>query len=164
MLREEGLGVAFFRSKFLTDNVKGIYTFTQDFNKVSTLIPPMTWAGKRAPLPATAFSVKRGMTADQLAWSGARDNSDGNYLLYNIYASDSYPVDINDARNLLLTRQRETVLTVPHKGKILYYAVTAVDRYGNESAAVMTKAGSGRQLKPIDFRRMILGNPQKSTK
>ena len=163
VLREEGLGITFFRSKFLTDNVKGIYTFTQDFNKTLALIPPMTWAGKRAPSPATVLNVKRGLTADQLAWSGARDNSGANYLLYNIYASDKYPVDVNDARNLLLARQRETTLNVPHKGRTLYYAVTAVDRYGNESSPTTSDDAAAKPRRPLDFRRMILGNPQKST-
>ena len=45
-------------------------------------------------------------------------------------------VDTNDPRLLIATRLRETRLTVPHTaGQTLYYAVTAIDRYGNESAA-----------------------------
>ncbi|MBR1389481.1 MAG: family 10 glycosylhydrolase [Prevotella sp.] len=162
VLREENLGITFFRSKFLTDNVKGIYTFTQDFNSTLSLIPPMKWTGKPAPLAATRLDVKRGMTADQLAWSGARDNSGANYLLYNVYVSDSYPVDIDDASNLLVARQRETVLSVPHKGRTLYYAVTAVDRYGNESAPIQSNLSSDKPHRQVDFRQLIMGNSPKS--
>lgn len=158
VLREENLGITFFRSKFLTDNVKGIYTFTQDFNSTLSLIPPMKWLGKPAPSAATRLDVKRGMTADQLSWSGARNNSGASYLLYNIYASDSYPVDINDASNLLVARQREAVLSVPHKGRLLYYAVTAVDRYGNESAPIQSIQTDGKSYRQVDFRQLIMGN------
>ena len=49
VLRDLGLGCTFFRSKFFTDNTKGIYDFTCDFNVTPALIPPMTWAGKQAP-------------------------------------------------------------------------------------------------------------------
>ena len=70
---------------------------------------------------------------------------------------------MNDARNLLLARQRETTLNVPHKGRTLYYAVTAVDRYGNESSPTTSDDAAAKPRRPLDFRRMILGNPQKST-
>ena len=164
VLRDLGLGCAFFRSKFFTDNTKGIYTFTQDFNAYPALIPPMTWAGRRAPLPSSSINLHRGVSYDFLSWTAARDLSGGDYLLYNIYASEEYPVDVNDARNLVATRCRQLSLNIPHKGRILHYAVTATDRYGNESMPQATIGTNVRKPKTIDFRKLIMGESLKKYK
>ena len=164
VLRNEGLGITFFRSKFLTDNVKGIYTFTKDFNQYPALIPPMSWTGKPAPSPVTSLHVSRGLQTDVLSWQGARDRSGAGYLVYNVYASDTYPVDTKDARNLLVTRQRESSVTVPHKGRALHYAVTATDRYGNESTPKLSTYTAVKDRKPIDFRELIIGRSNKKIK
>ena len=160
VVRDEGLGYTFFRSKFFTDNTKGIYTFTKDFNTYPALVPPMTWANKQAPSSVRNLDIKRGMTADQLSWSRAKDNSDGNYLVYHVYASESYPVDIDNAANLIATRLRGESLSVPHGGRALNYAVTASDRYGNESRAVFTPAINQGSHRKIDFRSLIMGKPK----
>ena len=160
VVRSEGLGYTFFRSKFFTDNTKGIYTFTKDFNTHPALVPPMTWASKQAPSSVRNLEVRRGMTADQLSWNGAKDNSGGDYLFYNIYASDTYPVDIDNAANLIATRQRGESLSIPHGGHALNYAVTAMDRYGNESRATFTPAASQGNHRKIDFRSLIMGKPK----
>ena len=164
VLRNEGLGITFFRSKFLTDNIKGIYTFTQDFNPYPALIPPMSWSGRQAPGPVRTLDVRRGMSNDQLSWRGARDHSGADYLLYNVYASEDYPVDTRDARNLIAVRQRGTMLTVPHKGRMLNYAVTVTDRYGNESSPKGSQAMTVRNRRPIDVRQLIIGNSDKKYK
>ncbi len=161
--REEGLGHCFFRSKFLTDNTKGLYTFTKDFNQNPALIPPMNWYGKRSPSASPRVSIQRGMTTDMFSWEQARDYSGGDYLLYNIYASTDYPVDINDNRNLISTRQRSNRITVKHDGRQLNYAVTAVDRYGNESLPAQTVKPDA-PLRKIDFRELIVGKPRKRSK
>ena len=163
VVRSEGLGYTFFRSKFFTDNTKGIYTFTKDFNTYPALIPPMTWANKQAPSSVRNLEIRRGMTADQLSWSQAKDNSDGDYLVYQVYASDTYPVDINDAANLIATRLRSVSLSVPHGGRTLNYAVTASDRYGNESRAAFTMATQQGGHRKIDFRSLIMGKPKART-
>jgi len=131
VLRQLGLGHTFFRSKFFTDNVKGIYDFGCRFDDTPTLIPPMTWAGKPAPKAPTALSLSDGC----LSWSGASDTSGAPYLLYNIYASKQYPVDTDNPHNLVATRLTATSLKVPEACN-LYYAVTAMNRYGMESAAI----------------------------
>lgn len=165
VLRDLGLGHTFFRSKFFTDNTKGIYDFTRDFNIVPALIPPMTWTGKQAPSAVAQLKIKRSMTADNISWQKAVDYSDGDYLLYNVYASESLPVDINNPENLIAVRQRELSITVPHKGRTLHYAVTAMNRYGLESKPVETAAT--RRLgssKPLNFQQMIIGNKLKKYK
>ena len=163
-LREQHLGVTFFRSKFLTDNVKGIYTFTKDFNENPALVPPMIWAGKRAPSTVGSLLIRRGIHNDHITWQPARDNSGGDYLLYHVYASENWPVDTRDAANLIATRLRDRELSVPHKGHTLHYAVTAVDRYGNESEPLQSMDRTGKTPKPIDFRLLIMGNSPKKYK
>ena len=165
VLRELGLGVTFFRSKFFTDNTKELYTFTQDFNLYPALIPPMTWASNRQPAAVGQLNIQRGMDNDLLTWTGSRSNTTtGEYLLYNIYASDTYPVDTHDARNLIATRLQGEALSVPHKGRTLHYAVTTTDRYGNESMPTMTRNTSSGNRKQIDFRQLIMGNKLKKYK
>ncbi len=164
VLRQLGLGYTFFRSKFFTDNTKGIYTFTRDFNITPALVPPMTWMGKRAPSPIGDLQVSRGMTADRLSWKKAIDHSDADYLLYNVYASETLPVDVGNPANLIVCRQRELSITVPHKGHTLYYAVTAMNRYGIESSPTSAPSAAARNIKPLDFRQLIIGNKSKKYK
>ncbi len=164
VLRELELGVTFFRSKFFTDNTKGLYTFTQDFNNYLTLIPPMDWCKKQAPSAVSELTFINGLTSDMLSWKAAEDHSGGDYLLYNIYASEHYPVDIQDAQNLIAARLRNCELTVPNNGKKLYYAVTATDRFGNESMPSETPADTIPVRKKIDFRALIMGKSLKKYK
>lgn len=165
VLRDLGLGCTFFRSKFFTDNTKGIYDFTCDFNVTPALIPPMTWVSKQAPSAVSRLQVKRGMSADIISWQKAIDNSGADYLLYNVYASDHQPVDVSNPQNLIAARQRELQITVPHKGRPLYYAVTAMNRYGQESEpASMQGVSSPRNSKPMDFRHLIIGDKLKKYK
>ena len=162
VLRQQGLGCTFFRSKFLTDNIKGVYTFTKDFNRTPALIPPMNWTGKAAPTAPLLFRVEQDKDADKLIWYGAKDRSGADYLTYNVYASYTYPVDTSDPGNLVSIRQRSQQLSVPHRGYTLYYAVTATDRYGNESAAIESPGPvkKVRFSRNIDIRKLIVGEPK----
>lgn len=48
--RQFGMGHAYFRSKFFTDNIKGIYDFaTDEFDTSPALVPAMTWIDSIAP-------------------------------------------------------------------------------------------------------------------
>ena len=128
--RQIGIGHCYFRSKFFTDNQKGIYDFGKRFDAVPALVPPMTWAGKPVPAAPTSLTID----GNTLYWQGAQDHSGGPYLLYNIYASKYFPVDINNSENIVATRVMASNLLVPSQG--LNYAVTAMDRYGQESTPV----------------------------
>ena len=131
--REEGLGgQAYFRNRFLLDNVKGIYDEVKDgFYTTSTLLPPMTWIDSIAPSAPTApiYDIQ-GDGRGRLAWEASKDNHDLP-VVYHLYASSTYPVDTNDAQNLHTTYLKGTETTVKEG---YYYAVTSADRYGNESA------------------------------
>ncbi len=134
VLRANGMGQAFFRSKFFTDDTKGIYRFSKDrFYQYPALVPPMTWEGERDVKSPENLSIKpNGKNATQISWSHTDDKGDG-MLYYNVYAARECPVDVSDARNLILPRTPLTSITVPHDAS-RHYAVTAMDRYGNESA------------------------------
>lgn len=131
VLRQCGLGHAFFRSKFFTDNIKGIYDFSAYFDSSPALIPAMTWESASAPSAPTCIKKKDGI----LSWNGARIKNDSPTLLYNIYASKNYPVDINDSKNLLFMKYENTSINT---NSDMYYAITAIDRYGNESNAIQS--------------------------
>jgi hypothetical protein len=105
----------------------------------------MSWLSSAAPTPPQHISLSQGM----LCWSGARDNSSGSYLLYNIYASEDFPVDITNAANLVRSRLQANQLQVPTDGR-MNYAVTAQDRFGQESpqaAQLLVNAGQSLRVK-----------------
>jgi len=123
VIRREGLGQCYFRSKFLTDNVKGIYDYVAIFNRQPALVPPMTWAGVPQPEPLTALHL----TKKGLLWWRPAESS---HLSYNVYASHQYPVDTSRPENLVAIHVKGDRLQVPTDR---YYAVCVVDRYGQES-------------------------------
>ena len=138
--RHIGMGHCFFRAKFLLDNTKGILHYASWFDRHPALVPPMTWTHNIAPTAPTKLTVSHTIHGDALSWSGAHDRSDGPYLTYNVYASSKSPVDTSNPQNLIAIRRPQQHLNIshssPHTSQFsLHYAVTAVDRYGNESEA-----------------------------
>ena len=126
-------GHAFFRNKFLLDNVKGILDEIQhEFYSTPALIPPMIWQDSIAPSAPTSPIYER-QTDDhvKLSWGTSKDNHDLP-VVYHLYASNTYPVDTNNAKNLMVTSIKENTITFPSSKK--YFAITSADRYGNESA------------------------------
>lgn len=142
--RRLGIGHAYFRSQFFTGNIKGIYDFAaNEFDNHPAFVPAMTWCSDAKPDAPEYLNAERLAYADHISWNEGKNNSDGDYLMYNIYASDEYPVDINDARNIVKSRVRGNSYTIKYDNMYRTaknYAVTAVDRYGNESDAIRTKA------------------------
>ena len=133
VLRQYHMGHTYFRSKFFTDDTKGIYQYARhQFDRYPALVPAMTWECGQKPIAPATLHVD--FAHSELKWSGAIDNRPAHQLFYNVYASDTYPVDINDARNLIATRLAKTSLKL-NLDETMYYAVTAMDRYGNESDA-----------------------------
>ena len=138
-LRSEGMGHAYFRSKFFTDDTKGIYTYARDnYCRYPSLVPPMTWASRHHPdMPSALTRTTTGDGVASLSWQ--HDERDTTMMMFNIYASSSYPVNTDDARNLVAIRRQSRQLLVPDNAD-LHYAVTATDRYGNESQPIQEDA------------------------
>jgi uncharacterized lipoprotein YddW (UPF0748 family) len=129
-------GEAFFRNRFLLDNVKGVLDELEErIYCYPAAVPPMTWMG--VPAPAAPTEGKYTLLPDgriTLEWKEAAPASEGIY--YRLYASNSYPIDTNDGRNLLEVRwEGDTYEFRPQSPWELkrHYAVTAVNRYGMES-------------------------------
>ena len=161
--RQIGMGHCYFRARFLLDNIKGVYDYAQWFDRHPALVPPMTWEHHAPPTPPTSFKVRHNAKEDQLSWSGAQDHSNGPYLLYNIYSSDEYPVDISNPANLIATRYLWEHIQIPQTitaKRSLHYAVTAIDRYGNESMPVQEKESNVHHnystLLPCDGKTLTL--------
>lgn len=140
-LRNIGEGHAFFRNKFLLDNHQGVYDFvTAHFNRYPALVPPMTWESNKRPQQPVTLCIEENEGTTTLKWDNSLQYEDGTAIktpsIYNnVYASKEYPVDVHDARNLILTRTTRRQLTTRTGNTPTYYAVTTTDGFGNESRA-----------------------------
>ena len=140
-LRNIGEGHAFFRNKFLLDNHQGVYDFvTAHFNRYPALVPPMTWESNKRPQQPVTLCIEEKEGTTTLRWDNSLQYEDGTAIktpsIYNnVYASKEYPVDVHDARNLILTRTTRRQLTTRTGNTPTYYAVTTTDGFGNESRA-----------------------------
>ena len=136
-VRHLGMGQAYFRSRFLTDDVKGVYRFLAvEFYTSQALPPAMTWVDSVAP-DAPAVALQRGGHALNLSWPRVYDNRPGG-VTYNVYVDEGY-----GPRPLSL-RQTDTVFRVSPVLPVLRrttYLVTAMDRYGNESRPACVSLG-----------------------
>ena len=132
-LRSQGLsGQAYFRSKFLTDNVKGLYDYLHDDYYAFPALPPACpWLSSTPPSAPTDLQVTPRSGFSELTWQ-----CEGEHLRYNVYASNDWPVDVSHAENLVATLLPKPTFTFSHLYTTLaqlHMAVTSIDRFGNES-------------------------------
>lgn len=130
-------GQAYFRNQFLLDNTKGVLDeLKENFYTTPALVPPMTWMDSIAPsTPALPEMQLLANGNIRMKWQTSVDDS-GRPVVYRLYGSDTYPVDVNNPKYLLETHlvstEYEYAPGVPWQQK-RYFAVTAADRFGNES-------------------------------
>ena len=134
--RDEGLGgQAFFRTRFLLNNEKGLRSWLQtQFYAQPALIPPMTWQDSippTTPLHATKHFKEQHIS---LSWSASTDNTPNAPLTYNVYRIDSIFGDVILALHTS-TLHYEHTLSLPAL-RHSHYLITAVDAYGNESQPI----------------------------
>lgn len=134
-------GQAHYRAQFLTNNTKGLYDrLIYRYYTIPALVPPMPWLDKEAPSAPNGLTLKPledGYT--ELSWQPATDNDPQNAPTYVIYASDTWPVDTGKAENIVAQRVTGTsylYTTIAPWNQKPFFAVSAMDRYGNESEAV----------------------------
>ena len=136
VLRQLGLGRALFRAQFFSEDLKGIYQkIRQDLDRYPSLVPPITWENAVPPLqPSQVWTMADGNKLT-IEWTAATALNDSPNLLYNVYASADSTPDVSSGRHIIATRLPDTWLTLrrPAGSRPLHIAVTAVDRYGNES-------------------------------
>ena len=129
-------GQAYFRSRFLENNVKGIADYLQYLFYVRpALQPAMTWQDSIAPTAPQGVEVAKSKYEWRVSWRPSVDPTPGNSLRYNVYASDAYPV-VPDSAMLIASYMPKTEYRIdvacPASRK-MFYGVTAIDRFGNES-------------------------------
>ena len=136
-LRHHGLaGQAYFRSRFLTDNTKGLYDYMRlSFYPYPALPPCYSWMDNIAPTAPTELHIDEGDgQLAELRWTPSTDNLSGG-VRYNVYGSFGR-IDTSRPEQLLATGLTEPHFTV-NKTYVNRYglqlAVTAMDRCGNES-------------------------------
>lgn len=123
-------GYAFFRSRFFTDNVKGLYDWTRDrFNATGPVLTPAAVSGEGLTPDAPRVQAARsGLHTLRLTWTAATGAACPIY--YNVYR-------LEGERRLPLALKQEgtTFGYTPALPSLLHatYAVTAIDAYGNES-------------------------------
>ena len=147
--RQMGIGTAMFRNKFLMDNIKGLYDFTaNEQNLYPALVPEMTWYAHEAPAMPTNLSIQRDNNAATLSWDNSTQDKATRHqastdVYYNVYASNTAPVDISDPRNIIAARTDKRSINVPLSPLTKHFAITAIDRYGKESRPLQSDNGDG---------------------
>ena len=139
-IRAEGLaGEAHYRVAFLLEqDTQGLYeALTEKYYTCPALQPAMPWLDKEAPTtPARLHTEQDAEGSSRLTWEASTDNDTVNAPTYVIYASDTYPVDTSRPQNIIAQGVRGTTYSytplLPWEAH-RHFAVTAMDRYGNES-------------------------------
>ena len=136
LLRNTGMGHTYFRGRFLTDNVKGIYDFVaKDFDFQPALVEPMTWIKAERPEIPSKLHSEHLITdthdhVTRLTWEQSNTQET---IYYNVYSSRQWPVNTDDGNNLIASRLVRPMLTIKQWQPDRYYAVTSTNRYGIES-------------------------------
>ena len=152
-------GQAYFRNRFLLDNTKGVLDeLEENFYTYPALIPPMTWSDSIPPSVPSHPSVQQIANGKlRMSWQAAADNSNQS-VVYHLYGSDTYPVDIKQPQNLIATHlianEYEYTAKLPWLQK-RYFAVTAADRFGNESAPLTLNTVSDMDIPLLNKGNML---------
>ncbi len=136
--RSLGLGgQAFFRYAYLDGNHKGLFDFLKDVYYPFPALTPACNGPDSVP-PGRPGDLHKSLEAQghALRWSPSVDGLCGKDVRYNVYASRTSPVDVASARNLVAVNVDSCCL--PINGEFcalegINFAVTAMDRFGNES-------------------------------
>lgn len=133
-------GQAYFRTRFLLDNHKGIYDFVSDFNRQPALTPASTWLDATPPAAPVVTAKRLDSFVTRLSWDAVADETP---VTYNVYRVDG------DGRRILVAHhlQATTYDYAPANPRSLSDAlfVCTMDAYGNESEPAAVPA-----YRPID--------------
>jgi uncharacterized lipoprotein YddW (UPF0748 family) len=131
-------GNAFFRARYLSNNKKGILDEIKDsFYRHPALLPPLTWLDTIQPAPPVDLKAMITGMYLFLSWESAKQPDDKK-VSYNVYRSETWPVDLNSVDNLVTAHVSDRMFFIPLNDPTetgYYYVVTSYDRYHNESIA-----------------------------
>lgn len=137
--RTNGLdGEAHYRVRYLMDNTQGLTDLLTDrYYACPALQPPMPWIDSEAPSPPTQLRVERLANGYlKLSWNAATDNDPRNMPRYVVYGAQEKPVDTTRAEQIVASYVTDTTYIyapiLPWRA-CSRFAVTAIDRCGNES-------------------------------
>ena len=132
--RRNGLdGQAFFRNEFLIKNTCGLTdSLICRFYTYPAAVPPMTWQDSIVPLPPQKGEISLSNNCVSICWEES-ESFKSKEIAYRIYASDTYPVDTNNGRNIICLKQNKNSFVAKDSNIKRFWAITSIDRYGNES-------------------------------
>ncbi|MCD8317985.1 MAG: family 10 glycosylhydrolase [Paraprevotella sp.] len=137
-IRRIGLpGQAYFRYAFLNENHKGIFDFLRNFYYPYPALPALCKATDSLPpaIPAR-LSLRSEEGIGRLCWEASTDSVCGTSVRYNVYAARDADPDITSAASLIAASLDTCALPVDARFCLQYnihFAVTSIDRFGNES-------------------------------
>ncbi|MDR0769209.1 MAG: family 10 glycosylhydrolase [Dysgonamonadaceae bacterium] len=132
-------GNVFFRALHLVENRRGICDeIVSRFYATPAVLPALTWLSRSIPAtPQHVYACESDdsllLTWDNVAISEMQEKT----IFYNVYRSNTFPVDTTDPRNLIAARMENNSCKIPIDNRFgleHYYVVTSYDRYHNESA------------------------------
>jgi len=129
-------GQAYFRAGNVLNNLKGIETtLKQQYYRYPAKLPAMTWldnVAPNSPVDLEVFLNNNGQLC--IRWQPDTNNEQ---QTYTIYCSHKEDIDINNPENILATgvRGNQVLLNMQYGEYGFYYAVSASDRFHNESVA-----------------------------
>lgn len=137
-------GQGHYRAEYIVKNTQGLYDELVESHYVyPALQPAMTWLDSIAPSSPKNLRLNQqpdGYTL--LSWDASTDNDNRNKPQYVVYGSDSFPVDTNNPKNIIAKNVKATTFlytSVLPWQYYSYFAVSAIDRYGNESLPTQSK-------------------------
>lgn len=126
-------GQAYFRTRNILDNLKGVRNVVQQYYPYPAKLPPLTWLDNTipdAPLNLQVYKDPNGLL--NIEWD-APDSKE--QFTYNIYISLKDSTNTNLPQDILAVGLHSNRYSFPiNEGDFgFYYSVTASDRYHNES-------------------------------
>jgi uncharacterized lipoprotein YddW (UPF0748 family) len=131
-------GNAFFRTAHVLDDAKGFgKELRSRFYQKPAILPPLTWLNSAIPEPPFLVSAHSNGAILHLDWDEAPEK-DQQPVYYNLYRSETFPVDTHCPENLIAIRLTGNSFQLSVDNRIesgYYYVVTGFDRYRNESVS-----------------------------
>jgi uncharacterized lipoprotein YddW (UPF0748 family) len=135
-LRENDIpGCAFFRVRNLTENEIFYRQISSNYFSAPALLPTLTAANQPSPEHPGNFYAEGRDNYLYLSWT---EPSNVNNVFYNLYRSETFPVDTDNPENLIAVKLNKPNCKIRinnRQERVYYYAVTAYDRYHSESKA-----------------------------
>lgn len=131
-------GDAFFSVKDILSNRLGILdTLKNDLYKSLALVPPMQWKDNTKPSAPVILSAVPNNSGIEVKWNKSASSDTGNYIVYRVNKGQT--IDVNRTDNIVSILKSNgsstysLVDTSADKTKNYTYAVTALDKFNNES-------------------------------